>query len=61
MSRGEKRKAESLSPESDQEYEYYEGAYATNIPGELGGASPEEQLRNVCGAWGDLVQNTNLL
>jgi hypothetical protein len=45
VARGKKQKAESLSPESKQEFEYYEGAFTTNIPGELGGASPEEQLQ----------------
>ena len=40
----ERQKAESLSPESDQEFEYYERAFTMNIPGELGSASPEEQL-----------------
>jgi hypothetical protein len=45
VARGEKQKAESLSPESEQEFEYYEeGAFTTNIPGELGSASPKEQL-----------------
>ena len=55
-----KRKVESLSPDSE-EYDYYDSAFATDVPTKLLGSTPDEQLKTICNKWGNMVQNTNLL